>query len=267
MPEFAEKSYRIVIIGAGNVAWNLAIQFVQVGHKVVQVVGHSLESAQKLATVVGSTYTLNADEIIKDAHLYIIAVPDGSIREVAEKMPDVDGLVVHTSGSTPINVFEGNVKRYGVFYPFQTFLKERTVSLSGIPFCVEFISQEDSDLLNRLAESISAKTIEMDSETRSWLHLSGVFSCNFVNHMLAISQAIAEEAGFSFDLLKPLIGETVKKAIDKSPLVSQTGPAIRGDSETIKKHIVMLSSMSEELREMYMSISDSIWQLGHSEEL
>ncbi len=266
MPEFAQNYYRIVIIGAGNVAWNLATNLVQVGHKVIQVVGHSSGSAQKLANVVGSTYTLNADEIINDAHLYIIAVPDGSIREVVAKIPIVEGLVVHTSGSTPINVFEGKVKRCGVFYPFQTFSKERTVSLSGVPFCIEFNSQEDSALLSHLAESVGAKTIEMDSETRSWLHLSGVFSCNFVNHMLAISQSIAEEAGFSFDLLKPLVAETVKKAIENSPTASQTGPAIRGDSETIKKHIVMLSSMSEELREMYMSISDSIWQFGHGEE-
>jgi predicted short-subunit dehydrogenase-like oxidoreductase (DUF2520 family) len=105
----------------------------------------------------------------------------------------------------------------------------------------------------------------MDAETRKWLHLSGVFSCNFVNHMLAIGQLIAEDNNFEFTLLKPLVLETVQKAMELGPIASQTGPAIRGDSETIKKHVAMLSNVSDDLRELYMSLSSSIWQLEHGE--
>ncbi len=264
--EAQKEPLSIVVVGAGNVATNLTLRIMAAGHTISQIVGSSSLNAEKLAKQVNCAFTLNINEIFSNAHLYIIAVPDSAIQDVVDKFPHADGLVVHTSGSTPIDVFEGKFANYGVFYPFQTFSPEREVNLHGIPLCIEANSENNLSLLASLAEAIGANAIEMDSETRRWLHVSGVFACNFVNHMLALSQVIAEENGFDFELLKPLVSETVKKALDGNPLKMQTGPAVRGDSETIKKHIIMLSSMSDELREIYMSISDSIWQLSHGEE-
>ncbi len=174
--------------------------------------------------------------------------------------------MVHTSGSTPFSVFSETSDNYGVLYPFQTFSKARAISLVDVPFCIEASSGEVSKILFKLAKSLGAKPIEMDSETRQWLHLSGVFSCNFVNHMLTIAQLIAEEKGFSFDLLKPLIKETFAKALEGSPFNSQTGPAMRGDAETIKKHIALLSDIDDDIRELYTNLSSSIWNLQNNTE-
>ena len=98
------------------------------------------------------------------------------------------------------------------------------------------------------------------------LHLAGVFSCNFVNHMLAISQMLAEENEFDFKLLKPLVVETIEKALAGNPLDSQTGPAVRGDSETIKKHVALLSRIDDDLRDLYLALSTSILNLKQSYE-
>ncbi|PKP34545.1 MAG: DUF2520 domain-containing protein, partial [Bacteroidetes bacterium HGW-Bacteroidetes-15] len=185
---------------------------------------------------------------------------------LAKLLPKLKGIVVHTSGSTPFSVFSETSDNYGVLYPFQTFSKARAISLVDVPFCIEASSGEVSKILFKLAKSLGAKPIEMDSETRQWLHLSGVFSCNFVNHMLTIAQLIAEEKGFSFDLLKPLIKETFAKALEGSPFNSQTGPAMRGDAETIKKHIALLSDIDDDIRELYTNLSSSIWNLQNNTE-
>jgi len=266
MNSMKNRNIDIVMIGAGNVAFNLSRRLLETGYKIVQVVGHSSNNTKDIAAFAGCEYTLRIEEIYPKAHLYIVAVPDGAIADVVKSLPVFNGIIVHTSGSTPMGIFKNKTSNFGVFYPFQTFSKERRVSFVDIPICIEASNEEVHKALSDIAESIGSKPIEMDAETRKWLHLSGVFSCNFVNHMLAIGQLIAEENDFDYGLLKPLVLETVQKAMELGPLASQTGPAIRGDSDTIKMHVAMLSTVSDDLRELYMSLSSSIWQLEHGEE-
>jgi predicted short-subunit dehydrogenase-like oxidoreductase (DUF2520 family) len=260
------KNLTVVMLGAGNVASHLTRSLLNAGHKIVQIFGRTKQSTSELAKNANCSYTLNIDGIIKDADLYIMAVPDASIGYLAQTLPKLNGIVVHTSGSTPISTLNKLSDNYGVFYPFQTFSKSRELNLTNTPFCIEASSEEVSELLFNLSKSLGGKPIKMDSETRQWLHLSGVFSSNFVNHMLTIAQLIAEEKGISFDMLKPLINETISKAIEKNPFDSQTGPAIRGDAETIKKHVAMLSDIDDDIRELYMNISSSIWNLQNTSE-
>ena len=78
----------------------------------------------------------------------------------------------------------------------------------------------------------------MSSEERRILHVSAVFACNFTNHLLTISKRILDAEHLEFDLLKPLIRETIRKALEApDPAVVQTGPARRGDQQIIEKHL------------------------------
>lgn len=251
--------YRIVQIGAGNVATHITKALQVAGHSVVQVVGRTEANTRALAKEIGAAYTTTASNIDKTADLYIISVSDSAIPDVLSVLPQLSGIVVHTSGSTPASVLQKVSERCGVFYPFQTFSKARNVSLEGVPFCIEASSADVVSALSQIAASMGGKPVEMDSDQRRWLHLTGVFACNFVNHMFSISQVIAQEKGLTFDMLKPLISETISKALEAGPENSQTGPAIRGDSETIKKHLAMLKDFDEEWREIYRLLSSSIW--------
>lgn len=255
---------RIVVIGAGNVAFQLSKSLSRAGHIIAQVVNRTEANAKLLASMTNCGYTIDAHKTLKDTDLYILAVPDGAITELCSTLPKLSGLVVHTSGSTSLDVLSPLGKDFGVFYPFQTFSKDHEVNLTNIPFCLEASSPSCLDLLKQLALSLGGNPIEMDSKQRQMLHLAGVFSCNFVNHMLAIAQILAEENEFDFQLLSPLVLETIKKALDGDPLKFQTGPASRGDSETIKKHLALLSRMDDDLRDLYLSLSTSIMNFKQS---
>lgn len=266
MHKSSSDRFSIVVIGAGNVAYSLVPIINNAGHNVVQVVGRTAENAQELAGLVKSKFTSNLSDIHINADIYILAVPDSAILGLSKSLPKLKGIVVHTSGSTPMSVLSSISERFGVFYPFQTFTKGRNVSLQDVPICIEASNDTTANTILYLAETIGARAVRMDSSTRQWLHLSGVFSCNFVNHMLAIAQMLAQEQGFSFELIKPLIRETISKALDDNPIDNQTGPAVRGDSETIKKHVAMLSSVDEAIRDLYTDISQSILNFKQSKE-
>jgi predicted short-subunit dehydrogenase-like oxidoreductase (DUF2520 family) len=252
------KSLDIVIIGAGNVAFHLSRALQENGHRIIQVLGRSHKNASELASLINCEYIINVQGINKNAHLYILCVPDSAIPQLAKSLPKLNGMIVHTSGSTNMSVLSQTADHYGVLYPFQTFSKNTEMDFRDVPFFIEASSPETQRLLIDMVLSLQAKPIEMDSETRKWLHISGVFSCNFVNHMLAISYLINQNKGISFQSLKPLVFETIKKAFESNPLDTQTGPAIRGDSETIRNHVALLTTMDEDIRDLYMAISTSI---------
>ena len=118
-------------------------------------------------------------------------------------------LVAHTAGSFGLDIFPEQIKQKGIFYPLQTFSKNRKVSFIDLPFLLESSDDESSEILKSLAESIGGKVHFVDTEQRRMLHLAAVFVCNFTNHMLTMGKDIALKAGFSFEILAPLIKETI----------------------------------------------------------
>jgi predicted short-subunit dehydrogenase-like oxidoreductase (DUF2520 family) len=122
---------------------------------------------------------------------------------------------------------------------------------------VEGSNPEVTVILLELADRISDRVEEIDEEKRFALHLSAVFANNFVNHLYTLAADLLESYGLSFSLLEPLIEETTRKARTKDPADAQTGPAIRNDTNIIKKHLDLLN-FSPELKELYSSLSSGI---------
>jgi len=247
----------IVLLGSGNVATHLALALRAIGENIVQVFSPNLINAKALADRVDSAYINNLAQINGDADLYIISVKDDTIVEVARQLADVNGLVVHTSGTTDIKVLSTEVKHAGVFYPLQTFSKTKNVDFKTIPLCLEANEASQLELLQLLATRLSNKVYQLDGEKRKVLHLAAVFACNFTNHMYALASQILNANGLHFDIIRPLIAETADKVMADLPENVQTGPAIRQDEGTINKHLTMLADLPE-LQEIYQTLSDSI---------
>lgn len=243
----------IVIIGSGNVAQHLITAFLQSDEiELIQVFSRQKESVSHL---------ISSDKIvfdyaeIKAADIYIIAVSDNAIADVSAKLPFENRLVVHTSGSMPMEILDSKNRR-GVFYPLQTFTKNKPVNFKEIPICLESELADDFVMIEKLAKFISNSVQSISSEQRKALHVAAVFVCNFVNHLYKIGNEICNENQLSFELLKPLIVETAQKIIRLSPENAQTGPAKRNDTETINTHLNFLSD--ENQKEIYKLLTKSI---------
>ncbi|NJB70161.1 putative short-subunit dehydrogenase-like oxidoreductase (DUF2520 family) [Saonia flava] len=240
----------VVILGAGNVATHLLKAFEKSNEvSVLQVYARSKKIPKSTVP-----YTTEFSKIV-DADIYIIAVSDDSIQSVSKELINKKGLVVHTSGSVPMKALHRN-KNYGVFYPLQTFSKDVEIDFSTVPICLEAKTKTDLNLLKSLGNSISQNVYEVSSEQRESLHLAAVFVNNFTNHLYYLGQEICHENNLSFDLLKPLILETVNKLETSSPFNVQTGPAKRGDKGTINSHLERIKD--ENIKNIYSIMSQSI---------
>lgn len=250
---------KVIIIGAGNLATNLSAALFKTGFRISAVVSNHIETAKLLADRFSAKYSSSIGDIEKDADLYILAVPDKTIPEVLSELPEVNGIVVHASGVTPIDMLKtARAKGYGVFYPFQTLSKSRQVDFSEVPLLLEADSPETYQYLNHAASLISKNVVQVDSLSRSWIHLSGVFANNYTNHVITIAQVLLSNVNIDKKILKPLVEETITKAFQINPFNAQTGPAVRFDDSTLEKHIEMLENRYPELVRIYKELSLSI---------
>ena len=241
---------KVIIIGTGNVSYHLQKAFSQT--ESVEVI-HVLPSRSDLSSFLSKN---NPDySYIDEVDVFIIAVNDDAIKTVSKHFENIPKLLVHTSGSVPLSALSKEV-RHGVFYPAQTFSKERGVVFKTIPICIEANDSKDMELLKRLALAISDKVFEIDSEQRKALHLAAVFVNNFANHLYQIGNEICQENKISFELLKPLIIETASKIKTLDPLEAQTGPAKRNDTHTINRHLEQLKTKKQ--KEIYSILTESI---------
>lgn len=265
---------KIAIIGHGNVATHLMNAFATTPHEAVQV---------NSRTLVG---------LPADAALYLICVKDDAIAAVAEKLSEKlterlpaetlsdelspersaaeeaspsgysGGVVAHTSGSVGIEALAAHRHR-GVWYPMQTFTKGDTIDYTEIPVFIEASDAESLSLLRRAAESFAGTVVEADAGQRKALHLAAVFACNFTNRLFGIADEVLRSAGLNFELMLPLIRQSVSKVSRMSPAEAQTGPASRGDAKVCRAQMQMLAS-SPELQNIYKLLSRSIADAAES---
>jgi predicted short-subunit dehydrogenase-like oxidoreductase (DUF2520 family) len=251
---------KIVLIGAGNVGYHLGRRLVERGIELRQVFSRTIEHARKLSRQTGVAFTTKLQDIDDGGSLYILAVPDAVIGEVARvlcKKKWSDTLFVHTSGATPSGVLKPYFSHYGVFYPLQTFSASREIDFSKVPICVDAPHPEDKDRLYALGAQLSEQVYRIDDRQRSVLHVAAVFVNNFTNALFEVGHDILQKEDLSFDLLRPLILETAEKVQKHSPGQMQTGPAIRGDQNTIDRHLAYLE-MFPDYRRLYQTLTRHI---------
>lgn len=251
------KPYHISFIGSGNVASHLAVALYSTGNIIDTIISATEENAKALAAKVEAHFSTDLTSIPAATEIVIVAVKDDAIADVASKLNAAGKIVAHTSGSVDMGVLNSSGGNSGVFYPLQTFHKDKELDILQVPFCIEGINKETENTLLELAKSISANVQLVNSAERKVLHVAAVFACNFSNHYYAIASDILQKENLSLDLLRPLILETAQQMQTKEPKELQTGPAKRNDEEVIKRHLTYLAD-NPDYAKLYELVTESI---------
>jgi predicted short-subunit dehydrogenase-like oxidoreductase (DUF2520 family) len=250
-----EPEMEIVIFGTGNTAAVLGRKLKAAGHEIVQIFGRNAKAASDLAYELDTESTNYWSVVYRNADIYIIAVSDIAIQEVLKELQLPGRTIVHTAASVSKDVLK-DAQHYGVFYPLQS-LKKETTHLPDIPIIIDASDEQTFHDLVKLAESISDKVMRGDDSSRLKLHLAAVFCNNFVNHLYTLAEDYCKKENLDFSLLFPLIQETAMRIEHLSPSKAQTGPAIRGDHNTIERHKLLLKDHTE-LYQFYEVFTESI---------
>lgn len=218
----------------------------------------SLDSARKIADRYHAKALDNASEIDTDTCDYvIIAVCDSSVETVAAAIPAGHAVVLHTSGSIPLESLEKHHEHCAVLYPLQTFSRDVYVDVAEVPVFVEASDQFALEEVKRLASMISGHVYEADSTRRKALHVAGVLTSNFPIYLLQMAQRALAREDFGLEVVEPLMRATIDKAFSVGPEKAMTGPARRGDMGVVEAQAEWLDNDSD--RTIYNDISQAIF--------
>ena len=185
-----------------------------------------------------------------NADLVIVSVSDKETLEVCERIDAA--LVVHTAGIVP-QVDRPNA---GVLYPLYSFTKGAVVDWVNIPFLIETAQENNLSILKETVTLLGAKFYSMSSGQRTKIHAAAVIVNNFTNHLYTLAEDYCRDHNIPFEVLHGIMKQGPIKAIELGAKQAQTGPAIRGDHDTIENHLE--SIRQKEIKELYEHISTSI---------
>lgn len=248
---------KVAFVGSGNVTTHLSKAFYDSHIEITGIYSRNIETAQSIAQKY-KTQSGKLNELRDcDADLIIVSVPDRAIEEVLDQIPNCNTLVAHTSGSLSLGALENITSHPAVFYPLQTFSKNKSVDFGQIPIMIEAHHQKDLIKLEKLAFKISEKVFKINSLQRKKIHIAAVFSSNFTNYLFHIAEELLKREKVPFEVIQPLIEETTEKIKELRPYDAQTGPAVRKDLETINNHLDDLKDIPE-YHEIYKLLSHHI---------
>lgn len=255
----------VALIGSGRVANQMGPALESRGVDIKGVYGRNADEAEKLALKLNASVITDLNEPIH-ADIILVMVSDDAIEEMLKRLhPDTKALVAHTSGSVSLGAIPKNFRR-GVFYPLQSFSFDKKVVWENVPFCLEADSDDDINILGRLAEALSQRIHLLSSKQRQSLHLAAVFANNFANLMFEFAEDLLEKADIDRSILHPLILETANKILMQTAAEAQTGPASRGDLKTIEAHRQLLGE-DNTYRHVYDLLTTEIYKRIHGQNI
>jgi predicted short-subunit dehydrogenase-like oxidoreductase (DUF2520 family) len=245
-------------------AWFLEDSFAKTDVSISDIFSRNKEQGQLLADACNANFVNDVAYLDDNADITFVALRDDAIALVANQLK-TSSIVAHCSGMLSIDALSSHKDR-AVFYPLQTIIKNDLPVASQIPICLEASNAETLRIVESLADKISHHVHFINTEHRQYYHLAAVMVNNFTNHLYVLADDLLSKQNLSFDLLKPLISETARKACLNKPLLNQTGPAKRDDRDTIDKHLNLLNQ-NMELKELYEKITQSIFKLHQQNEI
>jgi predicted short-subunit dehydrogenase-like oxidoreductase (DUF2520 family) len=247
---------KVAIYGSGKVANYIAQRLNHKGIYVKNIISRNDNEGQKLARKIGAKFLADAETItLIDIDYVIICVSDQAIESVAKKLK-TDGIIIHTSGATPLSILSDLTLSCGVIYPLQSINKMVDFANKTPVILWEANHQINESSIKKLAEIISDDCHEVATDKRLHYHIAAVFCNNFINHLAGLASDYLNAQNLNFELMLPLIHDTLL-SIHANPHKSQTGPAVRFDEVTIQKHEQVLLA-NKSMLEMYQLLTTSI---------
>jgi predicted short-subunit dehydrogenase-like oxidoreductase (DUF2520 family) len=185
-----------------------------------------------------------------EAELVLLCVPDRAIPEVAASMA-VGPWIAHTSGATPLSALDPHEKRFGL-HPLQSFTRARgPEQLDGAFAAVTAEADDAREVGFWLAEELGLKPFPLDDSERALYHAGAVMAASYLVALHQAAADLVEAAGAPPEALVPLMRRVIENDFEL------TGPAVRGDWETVEAHLAAIRERRPELEPLYRALAEA----------
>jgi predicted short-subunit dehydrogenase-like oxidoreductase (DUF2520 family) len=256
---------KIGIIGAGKVGVSIGFMMKRSGidvRAISDVLDASLDTA---GTYLGEDVSYMKDnlEVVRTCDVIAITTQDRVIKDIAGEIDaGMDSLAgkmfFHTSGADPSSILKPLDEKgalLGSLHPLQTF-PDIDSAIAVLPETYIFIEGDEGALetLTFIGEKIGYRVQMIGSDDKVLYHLSAVFVCNLLCALYYAGEKIMDAINIDLEPFLPIIRATLKNIEKKGPLMSLTGPVIRGDLKTVEAHLKAMKDM-DDYKDVYKVLS------------
>jgi predicted short-subunit dehydrogenase-like oxidoreductase (DUF2520 family) len=255
---------RVFVLGAGRAGKGLARALDASGVALAGLHGRRAEPAGADGAPAVTAGALPPS--LGGAGVVLVAVQDaaldGAIAELLAAPPLPGAVLLQASGSAEPERF-ADARRAGhpagTFHPLvpladpsraPALLRGAWVGAEGDPAAVA--------AARRLAAALGASVLEIPAGEKARYHAAAVFASNFPTVLAAIAARLMREAGVAEgdgrDAVRALLAAAAANVASGDPLAALTGPVVRGDVVTVRRHLDALADDGD-ARAVYLALS------------
>jgi len=257
-----------VIVGCGKVGTILAKQMIASGYPLIGLASKSLLSAQKAANETRTNrFSDTPWEITPSADVVFITTPDGAIEETTRIIAENNGfkpgaVVLHCSGAlsslvlAPARMCNASI---GSMHPLQSFAAAAT-GINPFQGIIAAVEGEENAIhtARQIAVDLGCIGLTIKTEAKTLYHAAAVVASNYLVTLQDLAFKLLRISGIpeteAYPVLGPLIRGTLSNIEKVGTVNALTGPIVRGDAETVKKHVNEIGSMAPELLSLYRTL-------------
>ncbi len=242
----------VSVVGAGRVGSTIGLALRRAGYPIAAAWSRSRAGRERAHTLLDAPI-LEPEDVCSAGDIVVLAVPDDAIREMAERIaPAVrrGKLVFHTSGGTSVETLDA-IRESGAhvasLHPLMTFPEPDADAIDGAAVAVT-CDPRDRASFYRIARAWGGRPFMLADERKPEYHAAAVFASNYIVSSVWAANAIFRTIGVpnAQPLLAPLLRATLDNVIEKGPAKAITGPVMRGDMKTVRKHVAALKESNDE---------------------
>jgi predicted short-subunit dehydrogenase-like oxidoreductase (DUF2520 family) len=272
---------KVGFIGAGKVGFSLGRYFAEHGTEVVGYLSRSEASAREAAAFAGGQVFPDASTLLAVSDMVFLTVPDDAIAGVWQSIEqaaevgtaDIKGKIVcHCSGACSSRLLDGAESLGGWAFSIHPLYAvsskyESYRELGNALFTVEGSASRVDEVVAFL-HGMGNKVQVIDANDKVRYHAAAVMASNLVVGLYATAVGQLVECGFQKEeaekALGPLFLGNAQHIVDDGVVASLTGPAERGDRETIARHLACLTGRDKVIYEQLTKVLYDIAAVKHA---
>jgi len=254
----------VSIVGCGRVGGAIGLALQRAGYTVAAAWSQSRTGRQRAHRVLDVPVLADAAEVAGAGDIVVVAVPDEAIADVAGELAPglrARAFVLHTSGGTSIRALAAAAQagaRTASTHPLQS-IPDAVHGADALRGAAVAVTCEPEDRLEsfRIARAWGGRPFLLPDEAKPLYHAAAVFASNYIVGSLWAATSLLRQVGVrdTAAVLAPLVRSTVDNVVARGPEKSLTGPIVRGDVETIRRHVEALQSAEPEVLDAYRALA------------
>jgi len=261
------------LIGLGAVGRALAPALIKIGYVCRGLVGRGRLEEKTLARRCHAPLATELSSLSDDFRLLCLCVRDSQLDSLAHDLAGQQihwrgKIVFHTAGALSSEILAPLRKKgaeVASFHPFGSFAHAGgRVQFKGMTFGIEGTPRAQ-EVAERIARDLGGRPLVVPPGKRALYHLAAVFASNFFVGDLALAVEMLSQIGLddaqALQVIFPIVEGTLSNVKKLGVSSALTGPAARGDIETLMRHEKALRTIDPALVELYRRFSEYLGKL------